>query len=405
MATKTYPCKACGAKLEFAPGQHALKCPYCGAENEIASADQSEVAAAVEELDYASYLAQQAGAEPQLERQAVKCTGCGAASQLPANVTADRCPFCAAPLIASNAYASRQIRPRAIAPFEIKQADARERFKRWIDGLWFAPSALKTSYRTENGLKGCYLPYWTYDAASNTPYRGERGDYYTVTEQYMENGVSKTRQVQKIRWSPAAGVVSLTFDDLLIPASSSLPREQADALQPWQLEKLTAYRDDFVSGFTVEAYQLGLEAGFGQARDIMEAAIRSAIARDIGGDQQRIHEMQPHYHAIRFKHILLPLWLSSYRYGGKTYRFLVNGQTGEVQGERPWSIWKIALLVLAVLLGGFLVLVVGDGRSRTEMKASFEVSALSLPLDSTPRNTQTQYDPFSIQQAISLAET
>lgn len=376
MSTKTYPCKSCGAKLEFSPGQHALKCPYCGAQNEIEAADQSAVAAAVEELDYQVYLANQAGNEPQLERQAVKCNGCGAASQLPANVTADRCPFCAAPLIASNAYANRQIRPRAIAPFDIKHNDARERFKRWIDGLWFAPNALKTNYRAENGLKGCYLPYWTYDAATDTPYRGERGDYYTATEQYVDNGVTKTRQVQKIRWSPASGAVAVAFDDILIPASSSLPRQQADELQPWSLEKLTPYRDDFVSGFTVEAYQLGLEAGFGQARDIMEQAIRNAIARDIGGDQQRIHEMKPHYHEISFKHVLLPIWLSSYRYGGKTYRFLVNGQTGEVQGERPWSIWKIAFLVLAILLVASLVLF-GSGKSQTHVSADIKVSAWS----------------------------
>lgn len=354
MTTKTYPCKQCGGKLEFAPGQHALKCPYCGGENEIPVADETSTAAAVEELDFKAYLNKQAGNEPTIERQTVKCTGCGAASQLAANVVSDRCPFCAAPMIASAAYAARTIQPKAIAPFEIKEADARTRFKDWIDGLWFAPNALKQAYRAERGLKGIYIPYWTYDANTDTPYQGERGDNYYVTESYTENGETKTRQVTKIRWSNVAGDVRVVFDDVLVIGSKSLPTDYAAKLSPWRLEKLQPYRDDFVSGFTVEAYQVGLEPGFGEARTTMEDEIRNEICRDIGGDHQRVLSMQPRYYDITFKHILLPIWLSSYKYGDKSYRFLVNGQTGSVQGERPYSAWKIAGAVIGTLVVVFV---------------------------------------------------
>lgn len=355
MTTTNYPCRECGAKLEFAPGQHALKCPYCGSANEIAVANEQEQAAAVEELDFNTYLAEKAGNEPTIEAQTVQCAGCGAASQLAANVVSDRCPFCANPLIANKAYASRLIRPKAIAPFEIKESEARERFKKWIDGLWFAPNALKQAYRAERGLKGIYIPYWTYDANSDTPYQGERGDNYYVTEQYTENGASKTRQVTRIRWHSVAGQVHLGFDDVLVIGSKSLPTDYATKLAPWRLDQLQPYRDDFVAGFSVEAYQTGLEAGFASARSIMEQGIRSAIQRDIGGDHQRIHAMQPRYTDITFKHILLPIWLSSYKYGEKSYRFLVNGQTGTVQGERPYSVWKIAGAVLAALIVAFVL--------------------------------------------------
>ncbi|WP_284198217.1 hypothetical protein [Chitinimonas prasina] len=356
MTTNHYPCTACGAKLEFAPGQHALQCPYCGAQNAIAVADAAEQETAVAELDYQAYLAQAAGNEPQIERQTVKCPGCGAASQLPANTTADRCPFCAVPLIASNAYAQRTIQPKAVAPFEIKENQARASFKDWIHGLWFAPNALKQAYRAASGLKGIYLPYWTYDANTDTPYRGERGDYYYVSETYTDNGVTKTRQVRRTRWSSAVGEVHVGFDDVTVPATQSLPTQYLHGLQPWRLEKLQPYREDYLTGFTVEAYQLGLQPGFTAAQGLMEPTIREAIRRDIGGDEQRIHNMSPHYYDITFKHILLPIWLSSYQYGGKTWRFVVNGQTGEVQGERPWSAWKIAGAILLALLLLFVVI-------------------------------------------------
>lgn len=350
MHTRYYPCSACGAKLEYAPGQHALRCPYCGSENALEEAAPQQVEQALEELDYAAYLTQAAGDEPAIELQTVKCPGCGAASQLAAHITADRCPFCAVPLIASNAYAKRSLRPRAVAAFEVPEAAAREQFRSWIHGLWFAPNALKRAYRAASGLKGLYLPYWTYDSDTLTPYQGERGDHYYVTQSYEENGVRKTRQVQHTRWSAASGQVSLHFDDVLVPASQSLPREYLDKLEPWKLDALQPYREDYLAGFTVEAYQIGLADGFDGARVRMEPQIRSAICRDIGGDVQRIHRMAPQYREIRFKHILLPVWLSSYQYGGKTWRFLVNGQTGEVQGERPWSAWKITFAILAALL-------------------------------------------------------
>ena len=160
----------------------------------------------------------------------------------------------------------------------------------------------------------------------------------------------RVRQVERIRWYPAAGQVNVPFTDVLVPASGSVPKHFADNLAPWRLELLAPFRDEFVSGFTVEAYQTGLEPGFALAQQQMEVAIREAICRDIGGDRQRILSMSPKYLDVAFKHILLPIWLSSYRYAQKTYRFVVNGQTGTVQGERPWSTWKIAAAAIAVLI-------------------------------------------------------
>jgi predicted RNA-binding Zn-ribbon protein involved in translation (DUF1610 family) len=345
-----HTCSGCGAKLEFAPGTLSLGCPYCGAENAIEAGSVTTQARALEHLDFLVYLRNQAGAEPLLERQTVKCTACGAAVQLPPNVTADRCPFCAAPLVAGSAYMHRMIQPRALAPFVVKEAQARASFQQWLAGLWFAPNALKQTAHAERGIKGVYLPYWTYDANSQTPYTGERGQIYFEEERYSENGREQVRQVERVRWWPAAGDVSVKFADVLVPASTAVPGHFIQRLAPWQLNLLTSYRDDYVTGFTVEAYQTGLEPGFAIAQQEMDSEIRAAICRDIGGDRQRILSMAPGYSEIFFKHILLPIWLSSYRYADKTFRFVVNGQTGAVQGERPWSAWKIAAAVVAALI-------------------------------------------------------
>lgn len=346
MKTNIHPCSSCGATLEFSPGTNALKCSHCGTENAISD----DFITAVEEFDYREYLAKAAGNEPQIERQTIACPGCGATTQLEANITSDRCPFCAVPLIAADAYAHRTIKPHAVAPFDFDEARAKIRFKNWIESLWFAPTALKQAYRDTGQLKGIYLPYWTFDANTDTSYSGRRGEHYYESATYIENGETKSRQVQHTRWSPVAGAVRRRFDDIIVCSTTSLPHDNLEKLEPWNLRKLQSYREDYLSGFIVEAYQLGLEPGFANACQRMEGPIRQAVESDIGGDEQQIISISSHYGDIRFRHILLPIWLSTYQYGGKPWRFLVNGQTGEVQGERPWSPWKIGFAVLTVLL-------------------------------------------------------
>jgi hypothetical protein len=82
----------------------------------------------------------------------------------------------------------------------------------------------------------------------------------------------------------------------------------------------------------------------------MDEHIAASIRRDIGGDHQRIHSTDTRYDDITFKHVLLPLWISAYRYRDRSFRFLVNARTGEVCGERPYSAAKITLAVLAALI-------------------------------------------------------
>jgi hypothetical protein len=159
-----------------------------------------------------------------------------------------------------------------------------------------------------------------------------------------------------MRWTPVRGRVAKSFDDVLVLASHSLPKGYTDALAPWTLSDLAEYRPDYLSGFRAEGYTIDLDEGMQEARQIMDSQIRRDIRRDIGGDAQRIGVYDTDISNVTFKHILLPVWLAAYRYRGKPYRFVVNGQTGKVQGERPWSAIKIAIAVILALILGAAVL-------------------------------------------------
>lgn len=352
----TIKCSNCAANLKFKPGTESLVCEYCNTRNEI-----KIVTGRIIENDYLSFLRDNANKGSQEQQITVcKCTNCGASTTLPKNVTSSACPYCDTPLVVQNAATCSIVKPKYLLPFAIDRNAAKEKFISWVGGLWFAPGKLKQyAEHSAEKLNGVYMPYWTYDSDTTTSYTGMRGDHYYVTETYKDsNGKTQTRQVRHTRWSSASGTVRKDFDDVLVCASHSLPDKLTRELEPWDLHALSDYDDRYLAGFLTESYQVNIEQGFESAKEIMLDGIRGEVRRDIGGDEQQIINLNADYNNITFKHILLPLWISAYKYGDKTYRFTVNARSGEVQGERPWSAWKIFFLVatiIAVIAGIIIV--------------------------------------------------
>ena len=346
-----YPCAACGAILVFEPKDGLLSCPYCGHKEQIPqSAEQ------VQERSFEQYLKPRTDqlrvlAEGALE---VQCSSCGATVTFVPPEVARECDFCGAKIVAQPKSADPTVAPEGVLPFRIPQPQATLNVKQWISSRWFAPNALQ-KFATPEAIDGVYLPFWTYDANTMSYYVGQRGDYYYVTETYTEtdsqgNTQTKTRQVRHTRWSPASGSVTRWFDDILIPGSKSLPQNRLNALEPWDLDEMKTYEPAYLSGFKAQRYQVELGEGFEQAKGIAARVIEGDVRGDIGGDEQMISEIKTHYSAITFKHILLPVYAGAYRLNQKVFQVVVNGRTGEVQGDRPYSFWKIALLVLFILL-------------------------------------------------------
>ena len=341
----TIKCKDCGANLKFAPGAQSLKCEYCNANN-IIEVEKTEVV----ENDYNAHLDSNEASNEKETITTVKCSNCGASTTLPANVTSSACPYCDTPVVIAGASTTSIIKPKYLLPFKIERNKAKDEFVKWVGSLWFAPNKLKDyAQNSAEKLRGVYMPYWTYDSNTISDYSGLRGEYYFVSETYKDSeGNTQTRQVQRTAWYPASGRVDNTFDDVLVCASHSLPKKLTKELEPWDLPELVAYNDKFLAGFVTESYQTQLKEGFEEAKDSMKPIIESTVRSHIGGDVQQIHSLNTDYNNITFKHILLPLWISAYKYSEKVFRFTVNARTGEVQGERPYSAVKIFFAVLGV---------------------------------------------------------
>ena len=342
-------CYQCGAKLVFAPGTDSLKCEFCGAINKI-EIDETAKEEAKKEHDFQEFVRRQVDITPKTEVLTVECNACGAKTAFDPNVVSGECEFCGSPLIVEAEHKTSVITPQGILPFKITDKESIELYEKWLKSLWFAPNKLKKYAQRSEKLAGVYIPYWTFDTKTTTYYTGRRGDDYQTTETYTnDDGEENTKTITETNWTSVTGTVARDFDDVLVPASNSLPQSLVYDLEPWDLQNIEPYDPKFISGFKSEIYQVALDEGFTVAKKRMEYQIEEDIRRDIGGDHQEINNKDTNYSNITFKHILLPLWISAYRYNDKVYRFTINGRTGKLQGERPVSRIKVALLVMLII--------------------------------------------------------
>lgn len=348
-----FVCKKCNFELDHQIGKHSLICQSCGEAEPIETDDFNIFHA----NPYDSTVMKLVQDEPSDIHHHVRCDTCGAGFDLPTNAHADECPYCDSNIVVP-VNLQRQLSPDAVLPFDIKEEQANSSFKNWIKGLWFAPNSLKRLAMRKHPIQGTYIPYWGFDANTYSNYTGQRGTNYTTTERVRVNGKMETRVVTKIRWRSVNGHVSNEFDNVLVAASEQITQTLTNSMTQWNLSKSQEYSPKFLSGYKSELYQVGLPRGFGKSKGIMAKIIHGLVKRDIGGDHQRVGSVNTRYEHVGFKLMLMPLWVSAFLYNKKTFRFIINGQTGQVKGERPYSWIKITSLIAAILIiviGGFVI--------------------------------------------------
>lgn len=345
---RIFPCEKCGADLEFSIGQQDLKCPYCGYEKLIELAADADIG----EQDFQAILVkvrewrEKSSGQDQSGQSEVRCVGCGGNVVFVGSLTSSECPYCGSPIQLDKVHDSpKRVPVHGVLSFHIEKETARQNLTAWVRSRWFAPSEFALR-GVEGRFNGVYLPFWTYDSLTFSRYWGERGDHYWVT---VTDNNNQSRQEMRTRWSSVSGSHQRFFDDVLILATKGMSRDMMDALEPWPLESVQPFSQELLAGFLARTYEVELDDGFPIAKKIMDAGIASDVRGLIAGDEQRVSEIKTRYDAITFKHLLLPVWLLAYRYRDKSYQIFINAMTGEVQGERPYSFWKIFLTVLLVV--------------------------------------------------------
>lgn len=346
-----FKCPSCGGHQQFDPATSQLRCEQCLSTLDLPAIEKKTLI----EYDF-SAMENRDGRSFYRQSRTTRCDSCGAQIELEPFTIALRCSFCGSSQV-TDISSMPTIPPEAVVPFAINRQQASERFKKWLGRRLFAPSAVHREYLPDR-LNGVYLPYWTYDAATETTYAGMAGEHYYVSENYtvVENGRSavRSRQVQRTRWFPISGAYAEAFDDVLVQAGSALDAKKLNKIEPFDLRAAKPYQDEFLAGFGASSYTLSVKEGFGTAQVTMNQAIESGIRAQVHADELRLTSQDTRYFDLKCKLLMLPIWASSFRFRSKVFQFLVNGQTGEVFGQTPVSPLRVSL---AILLG--LILSIG----------------------------------------------
>ena len=361
----TFPCPQCGAQLGWNPATQQASCEFCGYSRQVAAdapppgapqqaqaQPQARGQAAVREHDLFAFLRSTQAAKTQgfgIETKTITCKSCAAAVSVDSKIASTECPFCGSNMVVEQPANESLIRPESLIPLQIDRNAAIRTYRQWLAKGWFHPGDLKNR-ANRSKIYGVYLPFWTFDTQASSNWSAESGTYYYETETYtqQENGrmVTKTRQVRKIRWWPSSGHHAALYDDVLICASGSVELKLMEKIYPYDTKKLVAYDPHYLSGWEAEQYRVQLGDGWQAAADKVNAMEVQVCGREVPGDTHRNLSVQTSFSDVTFKHVLLPLWISSYRYKKKVFRFLINGETGKIHGEKPLSWFKIVLLII-----------------------------------------------------------
>ena len=304
-------------------------------------------------------------------KKEVDCPGCGADVEFKEYEVSKCCPYCKTPLVTTMV---NELKSSAILPFVVTKDEAKDIFKKWLGSLWFAPNELSKLLDFEHQFNAVYIPYFSYDASSDSYYSGARGDayYVEVTRNVYINGkLQRVRQMERrIRWSDVRGRVARDFKDILIVAKSDIP-SIVQKIYSYDLNMLVDYNPSFLSGYKSSEYDKEMQDCYLSAKEYMNSIIYRDVLWDIGGDEQKVYNIDSRFDNEVFEVIMLPVWMSSFKYKNKNYYITINGVNGEIAGERPYSYVKIFFLVIMILIIISTLFYFGD---KYDIGANFETN-------------------------------
>ncbi len=343
------PCPTCNSELSYSAEKQMINCRHCGY-----TQDYDRASDQIREQSLASAAsAMQSYSPASIQKQVVECESCRAQLMIEQDTVAIRCNFCGSEKVNKAAFNQNLIQPQGIVPFKIQKREAVDKFKKWIAEGWFRPNALKKLAELGD-IQGIYLPFWTYDADSYTQWQGEAGFYYYVDVEKEDGKIEKERRT---RWEWRSGDFNRNFDDVLILGSKGKTREVVEGIFPYELKESVNYNPTLMVGWQAEIYTVDVKEGYKLAEQKMYAELKQQAEKRLGGDTQRGLRVDADFYDQTFKHLILPVWLCTYKYGDKAYQFAVNGQTGKIEGQKPVSWVKIILLVLfiAAIIAGIVI--------------------------------------------------
>ena len=327
--TSDNKCPSCGATLAFDPATGSLVCNFCGSSVTVATAPVAQgVGYSLTDLQ------NNAGRHLMTTtNKLVICGTCGGQFVADKSSLSGMCPYCGSNSITESSNSAGMPEPTGVIPFSISKQQAQDIFKVWISQRRLAPMDLaKNSEITD--LVGVYVPYWVFDADTNTPYKGKFGKTYgSGDDQYT-------------KYHKSEGICKMPVKNLTLMATSRLEKDAFwKSVSKFDFNGMKKYDPNLLAGFWSESYTVdgvtAWQTAMGKIYDMIQRSIKSIENADVIA---RI-DMKPEATNVRAKYVLAPIWITSFDYNGTVYRVLVNGQTGNIVGTWPKSLKRVFMII------------------------------------------------------------
>lgn len=374
-----YQCPACTGPLHYSAKSGKLACDYCGSSFDVAEIEalyarkEAEAAAAKQAADAKAEAAQAAKAEAaeaaaasggwdtsDLSRdwgaeadglRVYSCPSCGAELICDQSTAATACPYCGNPAIVPGQF-SGALRPDYILPFRLSKDDAVQALRAHYNGKPFLPRSFTSANHIEQ-IQGVYVPFWLFDGGAEgaASYRASNTNVYE-TGDYE---ITETRHYHVVR----AG--SLAFEKIPVDASSKMPDDHMDSIEPFDYAQLRPFSTAYLPGYLADKYDVTIDDSRDRAdtrcRETLAQALRDTVTgygacvterEDIALRRGKVH------------YALLPVWMLSTKWRGQDFLFAMNGQTGKLVGDLPtdrgrfWGMFAAIAAPLTVALTAIL---------------------------------------------------
>lgn len=315
---RRFVCPRCGGVMAFEPGEKAVRCTYCGHQQTVFSALKDGLL--VEEQDFAVALATAKGHVLPAGTHVCRCEGCQARLVL-ARELSTRCPYCGSSHVIE-IETPDMVQPEGIIPFAIEAGEAQKSFRRWLD------KNVKSDQIRTTRVRGLYLPAWTFDISKEVRWRGVEpdNDRYGPAEKRIHEGS-----------------YFMLEDDLLVPATHTLPQDLRGVFDKFLIKEAVPYDSAYLANWPTALYDIPVSNASLLARQTVlkkgkKTAHMQALARV--PNMQNFQIVPTDTAVLSYKLVLLPFWIANYRHEENTYIVVINGQTGQVSGQKPTGLLK-----------------------------------------------------------------
>ena len=368
-----YQCPACTGPLHFDSATGKLTCDYCGTSYEVSEIEalfaekEQKATEAKKDADRKSaQQKQQAQAEgwdtsdlggdwgqDAAGMKSYSCPSCGAELICDESTAATACPYCGNPSIVSGQF-SGSLKPDFVLPFKLSKDDAVKALKAHYKGKPFLPRQFTNENHVQE-IKGVYVPFWMFDgkATGSAQYEATRSRCYTSGDYE----VTETDHFDIFREG------SISFEKVPVDASSKMPDDYMDSIEPFDYKELKRFSTAYLPGFLADKYDVSVEDCHERADTRCEGSLVAALGDTVTGYDSCV----PVSHDVKLRrgkvhYALLPVWLLCTKWQGKNYLFAMNGQTGKLVGDLPTSAGKfwgtfaaISAVLTALISAGYLL--------------------------------------------------